>query len=271
MRRMWELKQAVEGVLELYLYGDVEGEVYDWKTEKYVESENSANAFKAELAKYPNVNQINLYINSYGGSVFEGTAIYNQLKRHPAKKVVYIDGFACSIASVIAMCGDEIVMPKNAMMMIHNMLMGVYGNSEEIRRAADDLDKINDAGKQAYLQKSNGKISEDELTEMMDKETWLTAEECIRFGLADRYADEQADMTNAVEILQKANEELKSMVAERESFAAQMRQLTEPCIGESESDPKEATEEETAEAAEEKREAEQPNGIMQMLNGFFNA
>ena len=90
--------------------------------------------------------QINIYINSRGGSVFEGTAIYNQLRRHPAHKTVYVDGFACSIASVIAMAGDEVVMPRNALMMVHNAMMGVWGNAAELRKAADDLDKINEAG-----------------------------------------------------------------------------------------------------------------------------
>ena len=104
---LWEIKQAAEGVLQLYIYGDVEGEEFDWENWRYVQSDNSAEHFREELAKHPDVSRIEIYINSYGGSVFEGTAIYNQLKRHPARKVVHVDGFACSIASVIAMAGDE--------------------------------------------------------------------------------------------------------------------------------------------------------------------
>ena len=86
-------------------------------------------AFPKSWPKYPDASEIRIYINSYGGSVFEGTAIYNQLKRHPAHKTVYVDGFACSIASVIAMAGDEVVMPRNTMMMIHNMWSCVCGNA----------------------------------------------------------------------------------------------------------------------------------------------
>ena len=190
MKRMWELKQsAAAGTLDLYIYGEVKGDSYDWWTDQVIKSETSANNFREELAKHPNVTQINIYINSYGGSVFEGTAIYNQLKRHTAHKTVYIDGFACSIASVIAMAGDEIVMPKNALMMVHNMWMGVYGNAAELRKAADDLDIINTAGRGAYLDKAGDKLDESTLVEMMDAETWLTAEQCIRYGLADRYAE----------------------------------------------------------------------------------
>ena len=101
-KNMWEIKQAAQqsGVLEIYIYGDVESDGYDWWTDEVIRSETSANTFREELAKYADIAEIKLYINSYGGSVFEGTAIYNQLKRHPAKKTVYIDGFACSIASV---------------------------------------------------------------------------------------------------------------------------------------------------------------------------
>ncbi|MGN1230840.1 MAG: head maturation protease, ClpP-related, partial [Anaerotignum sp.] len=177
-KNMWEIKQAAQNnVLEIYIYGDIESDGYDWWTDEVIRSETSANTFREELAKYADVAEIKLYINSNGGSVFEGTAIYNQLKRHPAKKTVYIDGFACSIASVIAMAGDEIIMPRNALMMIHNMWMCAYGNSAELRKTADDLDIINNAGKQAYLQKAGEKVTEELITRMMDDETWLTAED----------------------------------------------------------------------------------------------
>ena len=168
-KTMWELKQAATpGTLELYIYGDVEGDGRNWWTDEVIRSETSANTFREDLAAHPDVSQINIYINiyinSYGGSVFEGTAIYNQLKRHPARKTVYVDGFACSIASVIAMAGDELVMPRNALMMVHNMWMGVCGNAAELRKAADDLDKINEAGRAAYLQKAGDKLTAEAIT-----------------------------------------------------------------------------------------------------------
>lgn len=223
---MWQLKQAADpGVLDLYIYGDVEGDYLDFWTWSIVESETSAQRFREELSAHPNATQINIYINSYGGSVFEGTAIYNQLKRHPAHKTVYVDGFACSIASVIAMAGDEVVMPRNALMMIHNMWMSVSGNAAELRKAADDLDTINAAGRQAYLLKSGGKLDEEKLAELMDAESWLTAEQCMEFGLADRYADEDADMSGAAEVLQKANLNLSQRLEVQKSLAAQLRQL----------------------------------------------
>lgn len=224
---MWEIRQSANaGTLDIYIYGDVESDSYDWLTDEVIESETSANHFRDELAKYPNATQINIYINSYGGSVFEGTAIYNQLRRNPAHKTVYIDGFACSVASVIAMAGDEIVMPRNALMMIHNMWMGAVGNAAELRKAADDLDVINTAGRSAYLAKAGDKLPEAKLIEMMDAETWLTAEDCITYGLADRLADQDADMKNAAEVLKNANLSAQQRIDVQRSLAAQLRELT---------------------------------------------
>ena len=257
-KNLWELKQsAKENTLDLYIYGDVEGDYYSW-WDGWTQSETSAKSFRDELAKWPDATQINLFINSYGGSVFEGTAIYSQLVRHPAHKTAYIDGFACSIASVIAMACDEIVMPRNTMMMIHNMWMGVYGNAAELRKAADDLDTINAAGRQAYLNKAGEKLSEEKLVEMMDAETWLTAAECIEYGLADRYAEQDADLTSANEILQKVTGNMSQKINFQKSLAAQLKQLSEP-----------------AKSPTQSEELEEPEikpgiSIMEMLAGYFN-
>lgn len=255
---MWEIKQAAnrENVLQLYIYGDVEGGYRDWWSGEYVDSDTSAEHFREELARYPNASEIEIFINSYGGEVFEGTAIYNQLKRHPAHKTVYIDGFACSIASVIAMAGDEIVMPRNTLMMIHNMWMGAVGNAAQLRKAADDLDVINNAGRQAYLQKAGDKLSEERLVEMMDAETWLTAQDCIELGLADRFADEDADLSKATEILQKVNLTLEQQVQRNKAIAARARELHEAHS----SDPLE-------QAGEHGDPSTQPDGFAQDDNG----
>lgn len=252
MKRMWEIRQSASSdVLEIFIYGDVQEDSRDWWTGQIIESETSAKHFRDELDKHPNVQQINLYINSYGGSVFEGTAIYNQLKRHPAHKTVYIDGFACSVASVIAMAGDEIIMPKNALMMIHNAWMCACGNAAELRKAADDLDTINAAGRGAYLEKAGDKLDEATLISMMDGETWLNAEQCIQYGLADRYAEQDADMQKASEILQKANLTISQKIELQKSLAAQLKQLT---------------------TYEQKPSAPTSGpGILQMLAGYFNA
>lgn len=227
MEKMWNITQKAEGILELYIYGEVKGDGFNWWTEEVTKSETSANHFKEELAKYPNITEIRIYINSCGGSVFEGTAIYNQLRRHTARKVVTVDGFACSIASVIAMAGDEVIMPRNALMMVHNMAMGIYGNPAELRKAADDLDVINASGRNAYLAKAGDKLEESKLRDMMDKETWLTAEQCIELGLADRYADADADMSNAAEVVQRANLSVAQRIEIQRSLVSQLNQMVQ--------------------------------------------
>lgn len=260
--RMWKLRQAVDrpGVLQLYVYGYVEPD-YWWDDE----STTSAEYFRRALAEYPNATEIEIYINSLGGDVVEGTAIYNQLRRHPAHKTVYVDGFAGSIASVIAMAGDEVVMPANTLMMIHNMTWGVYGNPAQLRKAADDLEIINDTGREAYLLKAGDKLSREKLTELMDAETWLPARECVELGLADRIADapaaEEADgepqqRAGAVMLAARALgfDRLAARCSEAEARAAKAEQA----LKEAQEAAKPAAAEEPAQAAEAHPQAEEP-------------
>ena len=201
-KTMWELRQSatLPDTLELYIYSEVEGDWYDWDGDKH-ESETSAAHFREELEKHPNAKEITIYINSLGGSVMEGVAIYNQLKRHSAHKTVYVDGFACSVASVIAMAGDTVIMPRNTVMMIHNAWTVAVGNAAELRKAADDLEVLNAASRQAYLLKAGDKLTEEQLIGMLDRETYLTAAQCIELGLADCFADSDADMKAAEQAL----------------------------------------------------------------------
>lgn len=223
---MWEIKQSVSpDALDMYIYDDVEGDRMSYWGGK-TESETSANHFRRVLEEHQNIKRINIYINSRGGAVFEGTAIYNQLRRHPAEKVVYIDGHAGSIASVIAMAGDRVVMPKNTVIGIHNMWMYCCGNAAELRKLADDLDVINAAGRSAYMEKSRGKITEEKLIELMNAETYLTAEQCIEYGFADEYSDKDADMSVAEKLLEMDNLNIKQRIAIQTAYAAQLRELT---------------------------------------------
>ena len=149
------------------------------------------------------------------------------LKGTQHKKHVYVDGFACSVAATIAMCGDKIIMPRNAMMMIHNAWNIVAGNSAQLRKAADDLDTINEGNRQAYLQKAGDKITEDKLVELLDGETWLTAEQCIEYGFADEYAEQEADMSKAKQLLQKVNKTFEQQLSYNKAISAQLKQLAE--------------------------------------------
>ncbi|WP_077582630.1 ClpP-like prohead protease/major capsid protein fusion protein [Rodentibacter caecimuris] len=148
----------------------------------------TAQQFSKELkALGNNLKQINLHIHSPGGDVFDGIAIYNLLKNHPANKTVYIDGLAASMASVIAMVGDEVIMPENAMMMIHKPWGIQGGDAEDMRKYADLLDKVENTLIPAYAEKT-GKTPE-ELAEMLSAETWLNAKECVEQGFADKLAE----------------------------------------------------------------------------------
>ena len=105
---------------------------------------------------------------------------------HKGKTVAIIDSWACSIASIIACSCDEIEMYSSSMLMIHNALCGIVGNAKDLREQADVLDKISESLKTVYLSKSNGKLTLEKVTELMDNETWLSAEECSEYGLCDK-------------------------------------------------------------------------------------
>ena len=106
MKKYWEFKNMSEDVAELYIYSEI--------GEDFWGESISATDFKEELDNLGNISNLNVYINSPGGSVFDGLAIHNMLKRHKAYKKVFVDGLAASIASVIALAGDEIIIPENA-------------------------------------------------------------------------------------------------------------------------------------------------------------
>ncbi|WP_417715387.1 ClpP-like prohead protease/major capsid protein fusion protein [Escherichia coli] len=143
----------------------------------------TAKQFAEDLKALGDVSHINLRIHSPGGDVFEGIAIYNLLRNHPAEITVYIDGVAASMASVVAMAGDRVVMPENAMMMIHKPWGISGGNAGDMRDYADLLDKVETVLVPAYARKT-GK-SAQEITAMLEDETWMDGKECLKHGFAD--------------------------------------------------------------------------------------
>jgi len=146
----------------------------------------SAKAFLADLGKLPDAAPLTLRLNSPGGSVFDAVAIYNALQRHAGAVTVSIDGIAASAASYIAMAGDEIIMPENAFLMIHDPSGMVMGTANDMRSMAEALDKIGASLIKGYAAKS-GKPEKD-IAKLMAKETWLDAAEAVDMGLADTLA-----------------------------------------------------------------------------------
>jgi ATP-dependent Clp protease, protease subunit len=147
----------------------------------------SAKGFLAELGALPERTPIDLRLNSPGGSVFDAVAIYNALKRHEGPVTVTIDGIAASAASYIAMAGDEVVMPENAFLMIHDPSGLVMGTAGEMRNMAEALDKIAGSLIRGYAAKS-GK-SDEEIATLIAAETWFDAAEAVEAGFADRIAE----------------------------------------------------------------------------------
>ncbi|WP_161594676.1 head maturation protease, ClpP-related [Marimonas lutisalis] len=147
----------------------------------------SAKGFLAELGALPDGTPVDLRLNSPGGSVFDAVAIYNALTRHAGKVTVWIDGIAASAASYIAMAGDEIVMPENAFLMIHDPSGLAMGTAGDMRAMAEALDKIAGSLVRGYVAKS-GK-TDDEIAALMAAETWFDAADAVAAGFADRLAD----------------------------------------------------------------------------------
>ena len=175
MKKYFQL--ATEGdTADLDIYGDIAS--WSWSGGNI-----SAANLSRQLEELGDVSQINVHINSYGGEVAEGLAIYNALRRHKAKIVTTCDGFACSIASVIFMAGDERLMSKASLLMIHNAWTSAYGvNANDLRKLAEDMDAITARSKAAYLDRVS--IGEDELSALMDAESWISPDEAVEMGFA---------------------------------------------------------------------------------------
>lgn len=176
MKKSWYSMRALgNGVGELRIYGPVGDSWFE-------ESVTPAQIWR-ELEAMGDVNLINVYINSPGGSVFDGMTIVNQLQRHPAKIHTYVEGLAASMASVIAICGDKRYMYDSAMIMIHNPTSGAYGEADYLRNIAAMLEKITDTAANMYVKKSGQELST--VLDMMKKETWMTGAEALALGFVD--------------------------------------------------------------------------------------
>ena len=174
----WSMKASkTKGTGEIYLHGRI-ASAQSWFSDTVTPKK-----FKQQLDALGDIDTLDVYINSGGGEVFAGQAIYSMLKRHPAHVNAHIDGLAASMASVIAMAADTVYMPANAMMMIHNPWSKAQGDAKSFRKAADTLDKVAETCIAAYVDKSG--MTNDEVLALLDAETWMTAEEAKALGFAD--------------------------------------------------------------------------------------
>lgn len=217
-RRMKSIKNELKTVKNdetttLHMYGSI-GE--SWWDEEAVSAKN----IKVILKDITD-DTIHVHINSGGGDVFDGITIHNLLKSHGAKIIVHVDGLAASAASLIAMAGDEIHMPENAIMMVHNASTFAYGNKDEIQKTIDALKTIDNAVMKSYMGKFVG--TEEEMKTLLDNETWLSAQEALGFGLATQIVEE-VEETEAVTDEQK--EVFKNSLLSK--YAAKVNVAVEP-------------------------------------------
>ena len=186
--KYWDLavKEDTSNEADLYLYNIIDDYAYEGYSD-------SADSILKDINDLGDIKQLNVFINSPGGSVFEGISIKNMLERQKLKGCfinVVIDGLAASIASVIAMAGDKISMPENALMMVHRASCGCFGNADEMRKQIEVLDKIDIVLTNTYVNRSGGLLSKEDVQSMFNSgDTWLTAEEAKNYGLCDEITE----------------------------------------------------------------------------------
>ena len=174
--KTWFSMAAEKGKATISIYDEIGG----WGV--------SAKGFRESLAEMGDISEIELRLNSPGGSVIDGFAIYNMLREHPAKVVAKIDGWAASMASIIAMAADVIEMPSNTWMMIHNPWTVAVGEADDLKRMAEILEKMENHALVAYQMHST--LAESEIKQLMNDETWMDGADAVEKGFADVLTDE---------------------------------------------------------------------------------
>lgn len=175
--KFMEIKNKTETKAELYIYGDIVNS--EWG--RWEEEDHTPNSIKSILDEVKDVKNLDIFINSGGGSVFAGMAIYNILKRNTAFKTVYVDGLAASISSVIALAGDKVIIPKNAYFMIHKASAFAWGDSNEFDRMSNLLKTIEKGILNVYEDNLKEGVNIDEIKQFLEDETWFTGDEASRY------------------------------------------------------------------------------------------
>ena len=207
--RFYQLTNVSEDSATLYIYGDI----------------TSIKLFENDVCVYDLAKEIGdlggkaltVRINSYGGEVAEGLAIYNLLKSYAGEVTTICDGFACSAASVVFMAGAKRIMPCSSLLMIHNAWTWASGDADDLRKAAEDLEKITQPSVEIYTSVSN--LDADEIKAMMDAETWIDADEALDYGFATEIIEEAAMQSLEDGILAKTvfkNKQLEKRIKELE-------------------------------------------------------
>lgn len=220
----WRMESVqAENKVLLYIYDDVSefGE-FDWNTWTYKESETSAKYFVKKLGEIPDGQTIELHINSNGGSVKEGVAIYNLLKQKENKKVGIVDGVAHSVAFLILQACETRKMGVGTTALIHNMWMFCSGNATQLRKYADDLDDMMEANRKVFMERAT--ITEEELMTMMEEETYLTPDKALEYGLIDEIMGGTEGKENNEEMMEQLKQ-MRQQLNNQQSFREQIAVL----------------------------------------------
>ena len=189
------------------------GDITSWP---YLESDVSSYNLRHQLSGL-DVDQLDVHINSYGGEVAEALAILNTLLHHPAQVTTYVDGVACSAASVIFMAGDRRVMAACSVLLVHPAWSSACGNAQELRAQADNLDTINDQSVSAYLARIGEGRSEEELRALMAEERFLGPAEAVEWGFATQVAESFSTQRPAQSARQLAYDKLTASPAAQQA------------------------------------------------------
>lgn len=219
MNKFFEFKQAENQPTELFIYGDITSDKWDGTETGAAEIANRLQEIDGDII---------VRINSYGGEVKEGLGIFNALKNFSHKVTTINDGFACSAASIIFCAGSERIMNDASLLMIHNAWTMAMGDSNELRKQADDLEKITQPSIEIY--KAVTGLSEDDIKAMMNSETWITAEEALSLGFATEIKELEAKQSINEMYLKNQihkNKALEAQILELEDKIATMSDLRE--------------------------------------------
>jgi len=192
--KWYEIKNEASALTDVYIFNDIG--TFGITAQKFVDDIKGLDG-----------RDITLHINSVGGEVFEGMAMHSIIKNRKGKTTAYIEGIAASIATVVALAADEVVMSENSLFMIHNAWGSIQGDANEMMKQAQVLEKISNEIAEVYVKKTGRYY--DEIMDLMDNETWMTAEEAFEYGFIDRISD-------AIKVAAKADvSQYKNMTNEK--------------------------------------------------------
>lgn len=229
-------KKISEQETELYVYGDIRKK--DWIDAWLGTGKDTTDGFRFKDAlNSVDTPNLTVRINSYGGSVSEGLAIYSLLSDFKGHLKTIVDGFACSAASIIFMAGQERVVPENGLLMIHNAWSYAEGDSNAMKKMAEDLEKITQPSINIYTLKTG--LSEETVKEMMDKESWITSKEAFELGFSTSQVRKEAQQALEADFIYKLvmknknlQEKLQNKLLEEEKTKELQQELENHMVNE---------------------------------------